>query len=335
MGAAAAVVLLIAPVTVTYQKNRPQLSFVFSPGENRVVPLSNAWCQGTTLYSGSLATVAASMYLLQTMPALTARNNVTITNNNIQSYTYSYQTWTFHLHSGSNYSITACVKYAGYSVQFYVIKGKTSYNAWVENPSIARTSGNYYVLTFNNLCTNNTASLMSSSLTFSTEDDYYFVLYNSITFLVFTLSIERAEYLPTSGGMVSSCTTASFSSCSLSIPYNPDYVILIETSSPTDGIWSTAVSVSASCDARAWPYAVIEISMAIAVVICAISFAAYVRRDWVKTVIVSRLPTIHRTPATPVPMVPVTVQVAPAPATTATPSEKPPDYKDLAPPPYL
>ena len=326
IGVAVAVVVLVTPVTVTYQKMSRPLSFVFTPGETRIVPLSNTWCQATTLYSGSLVTVATSLYLLQTTPTLTATSNITLTNNDILS-SNTYKSWAFYLHPGSNFSITGCVKYANYKVQFLAIKGRSSYDAWVSRPSYATDSGNYYAITFNNLCSNNTANLVTSGLTLASEDDYYFVVYSNINYLVFTLSIKRTEYVPVSGGVVRSCTTTPFSRCSLNILYNSGQTILVQTSPATDGDWSTKINVSTSCEARVWVYAVVEIFMAISVALATLVFVLYIRQDWIKKAI--RFFTPRLVPAT---------QAAPtptyAPPTAALPVEKPPDYKDLLPPPY-
>ena len=317
IGVTAAIVVLVTPVTVTYQKMSRPLSFVFTPGETRIVPLSNTWCQATTLYSGSLVNVATSLYLLQTTPTLTATSNITLTNNDIRSLN-TFQSWAFYLHRGSNFSIKGCVKSATISVLFKVIKGRSRYDAW-----LADSGYHNYGLTFKNLCSNNTTSLVTSGLTLASEDDYYFVVYSD---LVFNLSIKRTEYVPVSGGVVRSCTTTPFSHCSLNIPYNSGQTILVQTSPATDGDWSTKINVSTSCEARVWVYAVVEIFMAISVALATLIFVLYVRQDWIKKAI--RLFTPCVVPAT---------QAAPtptyAPPTAALPVEKPPDYKDL-PPPY-
>ena len=121
---------------------------------------------------------------------------------------------------------------------------------------------------------------MTANLNFTSEDDYYFIFYNDDDYvhadakLQFKFSFYRTEYSPQSGGIISNCTTTSFSSCSLDIPYNSDYNILLVTSPPSDGDWGANLYVTSSCVARAWVFAVIEVGMFAFVVISAITCAA-------------------------------------------------------------
>ena len=56
--------------------------------------------------------------------------------------------------------------------------------------------------------------------------------------------------------------------------YKSDYIILLETSPPSDGDWSANVDITSSCAARAWVYGAVESGMiaflviSIPVVIC-------------------------------------------------------------------
>ena len=40
--------------------------------------------------------------------------------------------------------------------------------------------------------------------------------------------------------------------------YKSDYIILLETSPPSDGEWSANVDITSSCAERAWVYGAVE-----------------------------------------------------------------------------
>ena len=86
--------------------------------------------------------------------------------------------------------------------------------------------------------------------------------------------------------VVSSCMTEAFSSCYGSIPYNlySEYTVLVAASIPTEGKW-LPTNVSASCEARIWVYAILEICIFIIVALCVISIVLCVCRDRVKKLI--------------------------------------------------
>ena len=116
----AASVLLVAPLPAIHQKYSTLWTAALLPGDTRIVPRSNVWCQGTELSSDKIATSATFLYLLRSMPTLSASSNFTIAENNSIIAPREYLYGTYHLHPGSYFSLTACVSSAAY---FYVIKG--------------------------------------------------------------------------------------------------------------------------------------------------------------------------------------------------------------------
>ena len=273
--------ILIAPVTVSYQKNGESLSLVLSPGDTRILSRSSALCQGATLSGGTaLGTVNSSMYFLSNTPTLSATNSFAISSQAYVGSKGDYQYWSFHLYPGSKYLVSACLS-LGYSVEYIVVKGTSNYKDWVETPSSESAYGNFVLYVLNSCSEFN----MTASLTFTSEDDYYFIFYNSYSIpanVEVTFSFYRTEYSPQSGGIISNCTTTSFSSCSLNIPYNSDYNILLVTSPPADGDWGANVDITSSCAARAWVYVVIEFSMVALLVLCALLVAACIFRERIK-----------------------------------------------------
>ena len=134
-----------------------------------------------------------------------------------------------------------------------MVKGTSNYNNWVKTPSSQSAYGKFVLYVLNSCSDYN----MTASLTFTSEDDYYFIFYNSnptSANVQVAFSFYRTEYSPQTGGIISNCTATSLSSCSLDIPYNSDYKILLVTSSPSDGDWGANVDITSSCAARAWVY---------------------------------------------------------------------------------
>ena len=119
--------ILIAPVTVSYQKNGESLSLVLSPGDTRILSRSSTLCHGATLSGGSaLGTVNSSMYFLSNTPTLRATNSFVISSEAFVGSLGDYQYWSFHLYPGSKYLVSACLS-LGYSVQY----SQGSYRFWI------------------------------------------------------------------------------------------------------------------------------------------------------------------------------------------------------------
>eukprot|EP00731_Ephydatia_muelleri_P028660 Em0020g304a len=270
---AAAIVLLVVPVTVTYKKNSTIISSTFSPSDTRILSVNSELCQGAKLNSlSSLTTgVTASLYLLQTKPRL-AKDNFTLTYTKPNLVlTDSYEYLSFHLYPGTTYSLRACLGSGSSGVTYLVIKGTSTFNQWVDSGSsnLAYSNSGLYLSAQTSQCgvTNS-----SATLTFNSEDDYYFIFDNIFTAaasVTYTVAFDRYEYVPSSGVIVDNCsTTLSATSCSLSFAYSSGYTVLVQTSSSPISDLGANVDISVTCDARAWVYAVIEVSMFITVTLC-------------------------------------------------------------------
>ena len=320
-------IILIVPTTVTYRDNSSPLSLVLSPGDTRIVSRASSVCQGVKLSSTS-PSVNSTLYLLRNAPKLLATNSFVLPNKVVALARGYYEDWSFHLYPGSKYSLAACLNF-GDSVKFYIIKGTSNFNSWIKTPTDSRALLSS-ILNVNNLCDNFN---VTGSLSFTAEDDYYFVFYNfdsagSSASVQVTFTFDRTEYLPESVGIVDKCTTTAYSSCSLNIPYNSDYTFLIQTTPPTDGDWGANVDVTASCYARGWVYAVIEISMIALVAAGVIMVLAIFCRDRMKRVCAQVTHTSSDPPTT-------TYTSAPASSTDALLTPPPIGFRDavLTPPP--
>ena len=210
---------------------------------------------------------------------LSANNSFVISSQAVVGANGDYKYWSFHLYPGSRYSLAACVNTTSTSVQYYIVKGS---KAWWKSQSSSSAYGNVI-----SLCACSTSNTIAS-LTFSSEDDYNFVVCNGYSFpapVLYTFSFYQPEYmLPQSGGIISNCTTMSFSSCSLAIPYDSEYTVLLVTSPPSDGDWSANVDVTVSCAARVWVFVLIEIGAVAIVVIFVLSLITCFFRDRIKAI---------------------------------------------------
>ena len=248
--------VIVAAVAARYDNNTVSPSYL-SPGDTRLVSPSSTLCESTTL-NNPASTVSANVYLLQNKPTLSARNNFTVTSQFSVGYE-EYQYWSFYLYPGSIYTLSSCL--VSGAIKYYIIKGKSSFDSWVSSPS-----SNYNYL-YSNACggTNRTGGQ-----TFNYEDNYYFIFYSDFSYtptVKMTLTFNRVEYMPQSGGVVESCTAPPTSTCSLTIPYNSDYWVLVETSPPSDGQWDANVNAGTSCNARAWVYVVIVLAPLIGIIL--------------------------------------------------------------------
>ncbi|KAL5473837.1 hypothetical protein EMCRGX_G028398 [Ephydatia muelleri] len=309
---AAAIVLLVVPVTVTYKKNSTIISSTLSPSDARIVSVSSELCQGAKLNSPSSLTtgVTASLYLLQTKPRL-AKDNFTLTYTKPKlALANSYEYLSFYLYPGTTYSLRACLGSGSSAVTYLVIKGTSTFNQWIDSGSsyLAYSNSALYLSALTSPCgvTNS-----SATLTFNSEDDYYFIFDNTNSAsasVTYTVAFDRYEYVPSSGVIVDNCsTTLSATSCSLSFAYSSGHAVLVQTSSSPIGDVGANVDISVTCEARTWVYAAIEVSMFIAVTLCAIPILV-----WLYLAVMSGKAAVN---AASVPVVPSAQSYPRAPAT--------------------
>ena len=316
--AIAILIILVVAVVAARYNNFVSASYL-SPGDTRLLDPSSTLCESTTL-NNPTSTVSATVYLLQKKPELSATNNFTVTSQFPVGYR-DHQYWSFYLYPGSTYTLSSCL--VSGSIKFYVIKGKSSYDNWVSSPY----SSNYNYLLYSSQCGGlNTTKFQQ----FNSEDEYYFVFYNDVfpmPNVKMTLTFNRVEYMPLSGGVVDSCTAPPTTSCTLTIPYNSDYWVLLETGPPSDGQWDANVDAGTSCNARAWVYVVIVFAPLLGIsVIVAVTIAV--------CCCLKKASGYH-----PLPTTTATQQSQPTGAIPSAPSpakeyDQPPPYSGAAPPPY-
>eukprot|EP00731_Ephydatia_muelleri_P028608 Em0020g252a len=238
---------VIDPATVP-EETHDHIVYTFSPSDTRIISVSSQLCQGAKLNSLSSLTTGV-IYLLQTKPRL-AKDNFTLTYTKANlALSNSYEYLSFYLYPGTTYSLSACLGSGSSAVTYLVIKGTSTFNQWVDSGSsnLAYSDSALYLSALTSPCgfTN-----LSATLPFNSEDDYYFIFDNinsASASVTYTVSFDR---------------------------YDSGYTVLVQTSSSPISDAGANVDISVTCDARVWVYAVIEVSMLIAVALCAILILA-------------------------------------------------------------
>ena len=266
-------VLVIAIISVRFNGNNDKWDNFYAPGETRTGRVSSVFCKSITLENPS-RTSSASVYLLRSEPRLAFRYNFTITGSLVLRSGY-YQYWNFYMYPGSNYTFSSCLTSG--KVDYYLIQGYTNFQNWYSylGYSVNHTS-------YSSVCGFSNTTLSQS---FTEEDEYYFVLknaYRADAKVHVTLTSNRTEYVFQLEDVDSSCIAAPSSKCTLDIPYNSDYPVLIEAGAPGDGDWGTNVKIDAACNPRVWVYVMIILLPTLGIVTlitCIAVVCCYVKRN--------------------------------------------------------
>ena len=318
------IVLLSVSLSIRYKDNNSNDDNYFAPGDTRILSFSSRFCEGLRL-SGDRG---ATLYLLEKKPPLSGPDNILKVQAprviDADSYRYLY----YFLHRNSPVSLTYCLENDEFTaLSFLLIKGKSNFDSWKEDGEGSHTVTNFDI---SNDCTGGKESF---SYTVTSEDTYYFVFDNtdldsSVTIQA-EIELNRTEYLPRNVSIRDSCSING-DSCSVSVPYNSDYVALLEVGS--DGIQpDDNVAFNWSCKARVWIYVLIVLLplLFVVVALCVVLVVCvYCARKRSKNANYATLPA--ETPA-PVNTTATTVQTTTT--TTTAPPPMNPDYNP-APPGY-
>ena len=127
--------IIIVSVSIgAIQQDRPS-PMVFSPGDTRIVSYgSSSFCAGITLTDQSTR-VGSSLYLITDTPSLTDKNNFTIVKNELAIADNNYRYWSYYLYPNSEFTLELCTLPDSAGGVFYLIKGKTRFDEWVEEPT--------------------------------------------------------------------------------------------------------------------------------------------------------------------------------------------------------
>lgn len=326
------IIVLSISLSIRYNEYDSNADKAFAPGDTRILSYSSSFCDGLKL-SGDYP---ASLYLLDSIPPLSGPTNYLPAkferDNPDDAYKYLY----YYLHAGSKVNMRYCLEAAGGTLSFAFIKGKSNFRKWKDDGDGLHTVRNFPVT---NTCSPGPALTFSYSIT--SGDTYYFVYDNTGTNSVnlnATLELNRTEYLPEQVRVRDLCTLNDRWSCSVSVPYNSDYVALLQvnssTSFPEDNFY-----YSWSCNSRTWVYVLIVLLpllfMLVVTIVLLVVCVVYIRKRSQKY---ANLPTaVGETPAEPDTVVTTTVTTATALPLANPAYNPPPDYGSVSgdqPPPY-
>ena len=203
----------------------------------------------STPFCSSMSIAASSnidVYLLSSSPRIvsdSSRKHVFQASSYIGDGRYEY--WGFYLIEGS--SVKVRVSSSETLLDFYVIKGKSNLNKWIDNSDCSNCYRNFtevlvgtygYSVTFN----------------FSETDQYYFLFANTYyvsagAFVDVQFFLTRTYYDVTDGLHI--CTDSTSCKVDLSIGGSSNIIIQVPKESPDD------LSVTVECDTRVYMYVLI------------------------------------------------------------------------------
>jgi hypothetical protein len=265
------VVVLSISFSIRYNDNESNSDIAFAPGDTRIISYSSTFCDGLSLSGGYDASSTAELYLLEKKPSLSGPSNDLSVDLYVDLGSYDY--YYYYLHPGSMMNLTYCLP-GGDTLTFALIKGKSNFNSWKNDRD---SSHAIKEITVTNPCS---SSSEWYGYTFTSEDTYYFVFDNTgydQVYLTATLVLNRTEYLPSSVDIYDSCSTFVFTSCSVSVPLNSNYVALLEVADifveDDDTLY-----YDLSCSPRVWIYVLIVVlpllfvvvTMTLVLIICII-----------------------------------------------------------------
>ena len=247
----------------------------YSPGDTRIVSFSSFFCSQLTLVDTSNRT-GSTLYLIKDTPPLTDRN--TSFSINSRSFTLNnnvFVYWNYYLYPNSNFTTIYHARSFSDSGTFYLIKGRSNLQQWINNPSTIVAVAFFLIP-----CTRSLPSIRSSfSFQVQAEGDYYFIYHNNrerrcfgVSSSVFrldliTLSVSRFQY-STAGLTTAASCSAIAGQCSLNVPLS-DYRALIVTNISNNPDWEEKVNISLHCSSnRAWAYTVVVLIPLLVIVGC-------------------------------------------------------------------
>lgn len=208
----------------------------------------------------------ATLYLLNSPPLLTDHELFNLSKvANLNSKGTNFHDWNFYMNPGSEVSFNACYQQnqdSGHYATFYLIKGTRNLNKWTDKP------GSNHAVKYSRL----SADCQTISYKVTNFDSYFFVFYLEPGHSPVTMNIDfmfnRTVYHISLSDVVQNCSIPlnGDSSCSVSVPLSSRYtaVLSLNTSLPVD--YDDGANISITCQARVWLYAVIILSIILALI---------------------------------------------------------------------
>ena len=234
----------------------------FSLGDTRIVPLpfNSFFCSELTLEANTAVT-GASVYLITDTPPLT--NNSFTFSTYFSTGSYQYEYWSYFLYPGSNFSTSVRVIFPRREGIFYLIKGYSNFQQFVDNP---QSQPNEVLDFFSIPCLRQYTHQVSFQV--QEEDDYYLVYQarqtctsRRVSSLYLSVRISVSRFLYSTAGLTNApqCSAPSIGQCSLNVPNDPNYRALIAvTAIPRDNTLGGFLDINLHCSSsRGWAYAVV------------------------------------------------------------------------------
>ena len=220
-------------------------NLLFSPGDSRLFNFSSN-CRQITITDNS-KTSPATLYLVTENLALTKQNPFKIYHASLSIDQANYEYWQYFLYPNSHFNMTVCSN-SKLNAQFYIIKGSQDFKRWTKGKNVQ----NEAFLNVVYSCDDK----HELEFTASYQEEYFFVFHNPSTYVVdIKLDMTFERYLPVPPFYdVPSCSTSSTGSCTLQVPTDQSYKILITTDVASDVDWEENVAVSWACENRASSY---------------------------------------------------------------------------------
>lgn len=272
-----AVVLILTLLVVLPVRYTTSSSFAdfnnLDPADTRVISISNSICEKIAFNfhpGGDQSVHSAYLYILDSVPKLAGYEEPA---SFIVNSTFDDDTFHFHLHQGSQISITGCVRYLYKephgSISFFIIKGRSNYDKWKDNPF-----GPYayeVVLRVTALCETAAVSAVSYAVT---SDDIYYITYNTddddglIPNVL--VRFNRTRYEIGNSTVLDSCFTSSdhwpLDICTVDVPFSGATPLFVLTPAGNENVdWNTAdkVSIDIACVPRTWMYVIFSLAILI------------------------------------------------------------------------
>lgn len=226
--------LYIQHITVTDYHKLINLS----PGETRLVKLSNFFCEKFTVKKKSTGS-SVSIDLLSSGDHFPLKQSLLkfqiSANINLRSDYYNY--YRYYLYPNSSVTLRAC----GSNVPFYAIKGPSANKLWWKKPLLRNVA--QYKNAVNNSCNINSEVFIR----INEEDNWFFAFYNPFhrrALVYFVLNFSSYQYLKPSSDHPH-CSTGPSSYCTMAVT-NSDYALI--TGSISDDVdWLEDILIEWYC----------------------------------------------------------------------------------------
>ena len=260
------IIILSATISVHYTASHytDDDGLQYSPFDTRIIPVSNALCQGLrlTVEGSKYGLYCASLYMLKSPPTLTDYDRFEFYDlPSIPADHYKY--YTFYMYPGSNFTVSVCISgtFTGHST-FKLIKSSKTFKEWVNSSYHVPSNASFDI---DVSCHGNRTKSYNV-----TEEDYYYLVFDTDdkVSLDIDVSFYRTLYHFNRTAVSDTCsvtTEITGTSCSVKVPLSGEtaFVTLWPLDIAED--WKDGIKLATYCEPRQWGYVAISIFMLVMV----------------------------------------------------------------------